>query len=263
MQGEARDLLGLRDKAMVLVGGGGGLGVAIASHLHSAGARIFCIDRDLEMAQLVADKTGAVPWVADALDRDSLGAALKTAQDSLGPLHGIVDIIGIAKLQSLGAFSDEDWNWQFDMVLRHAFLVLQFGAEVVEAGGSITVVGSLAGERAVKQQVVYGAAKAALHHLVRGAAVEYGPRNIRVNAVAPGFIRTPRLVQILSPEIWRQLEEVIPLRRAADPVDIAGCVLFLASNLSAIMTGQIIGADGGVSAAAALPDIDWSRSKPE
>jgi NAD(P)-dependent dehydrogenase (short-subunit alcohol dehydrogenase family) len=256
------DLLGLRDKTFVLVGGGAGLGVAIAKHFSSAGARIFCVDRDQSMADLVANETGAVAYVADALDRESLQLAFKSAQDQLGPIHGVIDIIGIARLQPLARFTDEDWNWQFDLVVRHAFLVLQIGAEFIAGGGSFTLIGSLAGDEIVKKQTVYGAAKAALHHLARGAALEYGERNVRVNVVAPGFIRTPRLLQILAPDMWQRIEGSIPLRRAAEPKDIAGCVLFLASDLAAIVTGQVIGADGGVSVAAALPDLEWQKPSP-
>lgn len=263
VRNDSFDLLGLRDKGFVLVGGGAGLGMAIASHLRAAGAEVFCIDRDRAMVDLVAENTGAIAWVADALDRESLRAALQSAQQRLGDIYGVVDIIGIAKLQPLSQFTDEEWAWQFDMVVRHAFLLLQIGAEFVTPGGSFTLVGSLAGEHAVKQQVVYGAAKAALHHLVRGAALEFAPNQVRVNAVAPGFIRTPRLLQILSPEMWRRLESAIPLGRPAEPHDIAGCVLFLASNLAAIITGQVLGADGGLSVAACLPDLDWSRPKTD
>lgn len=252
------DLLGLDGKGFVLVGGGAGLGVAIARHLRSAGAEVFCIDVNPAMAELVGKETGSTPWPADALDRDSLRAAIRAAAEHLGSIHGVVDIIGMAKLQELSRFDDEAWQWQFDMVVRHAFLLLQICGPLVESGGSFTFVGSLAGNSAVKQQTVYGAAKAALHHLVRGVALEYAPRQVRVNAVAPGFIRTPRLLQLLSPEMWRRVEGAIPLGRAADPVEIAGCVLFLASRLAAIVTGQVIGADGGTGIAAALPDLEWS-----
>ena len=258
-QASSTDLFGVNGKAFVLLGGGAGLGLAIAQRLGAAGAQVLCVDRDPAMAECVAQQTGAVAWTADALDRDSLRGAFEEAKRRFGGVHGVVDIIGIAKLQPLADFSDDDWNWQFDLVVRHAFLTLQIGADYVGAGGSFTMVGSLSGERIVRRQTVYGTAKAALHQLVRGAALEMGPKGVRVNAIAPGFIRTPRLEQILSAESWRQVESAIPLGRAAHPLDIAGGVLFLASDLAAIVTGQILGADGGVSVAAALPDLEWKR----
>jgi NAD(P)-dependent dehydrogenase (short-subunit alcohol dehydrogenase family) len=252
-------LFGLEGKSFVLLGGGEGLGLAIAEHLRAAGAKVLVLDRDLAAATLVADRTGAEAFQADALDRGSLRAGFEEARARFGSVDGVVDIIGIAKLQPLSAVTDEDWAWQFDMVVRHAFLTLQIGAEYVVDGGSFTMVSSLSGSHVVRQQTVYGTAKAALNHLVRGVALEYAGRGVRVNAVAPGFIRTPRLEQLLAEESWRKLEQVIPLGRAAQPADIAGGVLFLCSDLAKLVTGQILLADGGVSVAAALPDLDWRR----
>ncbi|HKR89320.1 MAG TPA: SDR family oxidoreductase [Phenylobacterium sp.] len=251
------ELFGLRGRPFVLIGGGEGLGLAIARHLRAAGAEVLVADRDLAMAAAVAEQTGAVAFQADALDRESLRGAFEEAARRFGEVQGVVDIIGIAKLQPLRDFTDDDWAWQFEMVVRHAFLTLQIGAEYVVDGGSFTMVGSLSGSHVVRRQTAYGSAKAALHHLVRGAALEYAARGVRVNAIAPGFIRTPRLEQLLSDESWRQVEGAIPLGRAAKPADIAGGVLFLASDLAKIVTGQILPADGGVSVAAALPDLDW------
>lgn len=253
-------ILGLNGKNFVLMGGGSGLGAAIAEKLNDAGAHILCLDRDLEMAKLVADRTGAVPWQANAQDRSSLGAAFDEAVHRFGSLDGIVDIIGLARPKPLSGFSDQDWAFQFDIIVRHAFLALQLGSERMNNGGSFTFVGSLGGERAVQHQVVYGAAKAALHHLVRGAAQEFGPRGLRVNVVAPGFVRTPRLEQMLTNEQWEQISMATPLRRISDPADIAGSVLFMASRLASMVTGQILMADGGLSAIAPLPLIDWPKS---
>lgn len=252
-------LLGLQGRNFVLMGGGAGLGLAIAEKLNDAGARILCLDRDLEMAKLVADRTGAIAWQADAHDRASLGAAFDEAAHRLGSVDGIVDLIGLARAKPLPAFSDQDWAFQFDIIIRHAFLALQLGSERMTDGGSFTFVGSLSGERAVRHQVVYGAAKAALHNLVRGAAQEFGERGLRVNVVAPGFIRTPRLEQMLSVEQWKRIESATPLGRAADPADIAGSVLFMASRLASMVTGQVLLADGGLSAIAALPHLDWPK----
>ena len=112
----------------------------------------------------------------------------------------------------------------------------------------------------MRKQVAYGTAKAALHHLVRGAAQELASQHTRVNAVAPGFIRTPRLEQMLSPEQWGEIERHIPLGKAARPYEIAGPILFLASDLSSHITGQIVAVDGGLNNAAALPDIKWGQA---
>src|SRR3546814_6950806 len=83
-------------------------------------------------------------------------------------------------------------------------------------GGPITFVGSMSGNRAVANQLVYGTSKAALHHLVRGAAVELGPKGIRVNAVAPGFIRTPRLLELLDKAQWEEIDRHVPIGRSEE-----------------------------------------------
>lgn len=252
-------MLGLKDKNFVLMGGGAGLGLAIADKLTYAGARILCLDRDIEMAKLVADLTGAIPWEADAHDRESLGAAFDQAVHLFDSIDGIVDLIGLTRPRPLLSYTDEQWSFQFDIIIRHAFLALQLGAPRMTDGGSFTFVGSLSSDRAVNDQAVYGAAKAALNGLVRGAAREFGERGIRVNVVAPGFVRTPRVVQMLGKEQWERIEAATPLRRAADTADIAGSVLFMASQLASMVTGQVLMADGGLSAIAPLPPIDWPK----
>ncbi|HKT54252.1 MAG TPA: SDR family oxidoreductase, partial [Caulobacteraceae bacterium] len=150
------ELFGLRGRPFVLIGGGEGLGLAIARHLRAAGAEVLVADRDLAMAAAVAEQTGAVAFQADALDRESLRGAFEEAARRFGEVQGVVDIIGIAKLQPLRDFTDDDWAWQFEMVVRHAFLTLQIGAEYVVDGGSFTMVGSLSGSHVVRRQTAYG-----------------------------------------------------------------------------------------------------------
>lgn len=251
-------LLGLEGKNFVLMGGGAGLGLAIGEKLQAAGANVLCLDRDMAMAELVAERTGAIAWQADAHDRASLATAFDEAVRRFGSLDGVVDLIGLARPKTLLSYDDDQWSFQFDIIIRHAFLALQLGSARMSDGGSFTFVGSLSSERAVGMQAVYGAAKAAMNALVRGAAQEFGERGIRVNVVAPGFIRTPRVVEMLGDQ-WQRIEAATPLRRAAETSDIAGSVLFMASSLASMVTGQVLLADGGLSAIAPLPQIDWPK----
>jgi NAD(P)-dependent dehydrogenase (short-subunit alcohol dehydrogenase family) len=142
-------------------------------------------------------------------------------------------------------------------VLNHAFLAVQIGGQAVAqaGGGSLVFVGSLAGLATLPGQVAYGAAKAALHHLVAGAARELGPRGVRVNAVAPGFVHTPRLNSLLSTEQWAQIDAQIPLGSAAQPAEIAATILFLSSDLASHVTGQTLSVDGGVGRNLRLPQL--------
>jgi NAD(P)-dependent dehydrogenase (short-subunit alcohol dehydrogenase family) len=114
-------------------------------------------------------------------------------------------------------------------------------------------VGSISGMVSVANQAAYGTAKAALHHLVRCAAHELGPQSVRVNAVAPGFVRTPRLLARLDEEFWDRVANVNPLRRVAIPADVASAILFLASDLASYVTGNVLTLDGGTNFLAALP----------
>jgi 3alpha(or 20beta)-hydroxysteroid dehydrogenase len=195
--------------------------------------------------------------------REGLAQVFADARAALGPVHGVVDIVGMARIKQLAEFTDDDWDWQFAIVLRHAFLTLQYGAAAIaeSGGGAMVFVGSMAGNRVVPNQAVYGSAKAALHHLVRCAANEHAAKGIRVNAIAPGFIRTPRLEEMLSPEQWQAVESRIPLRHAATPAQIAATILFLASDLSSHVTGQVLAVDGGLGNSAAMPDLAWGQAR--
>jgi len=255
-------LLKLTGRGFVVLGAGQGIGEQSAHALAQAGAIVLCVDSDRGRAEAVSRAVKGHACVADVTKRDDIARIFKEARTALGKVNGIVDIVGVARLKALAEFSDEEWDWQFGIILRHAFLTLQYGAAAVAeaGGGTLTFVGSLAGTRSVRKQVAYGTAKAALHHLVRGSAQELAAQHIRVNAIAPGFIRTPRLEQILSPDQWRNVEGHIPLGKAALPFEIAGPILFLASDLSSHVTGQILAVDGGLNNAAALPDIKWGQS---
>jgi NAD(P)-dependent dehydrogenase (short-subunit alcohol dehydrogenase family) len=125
---------------------------------------------------------------------------------------------------------------------------VQFGAPLLarNGGGSVTVIGSISGVVAIAGQSLYGSAKAALHHLVRCAAAEFGPGGVRVNAVAPGHTRTPRLVEKYDDAAWERFAAANPLRRPAEPEDIAATVLFLASDLGGYVTGNVLTLDGGL-----------------
>ena len=126
-----------------------------------------------------------------------------------------------------------------------------------DGGGSMTFVGSMSGNLSVANQTAYGVSKAALHHLVRCSGAEYGPRKVRINGVAPGYVRTPRLNVRLDEAAWQAIGGVVPLGRAATPAEIAGPLLFLSSDLSAHVTGTVLAVDGGAGVKASMPDITF------
>ena len=252
-------LLKLDGRGFVVLGAGQGIGEQITHALAQAGARVVCVDRDEALAARIADKVRGVACTGDVTSRADMQRIFDNARSTLGRVHGVVDIVGVAGIKPLGAVDDAGWSAQFDIVLRHAFLAVQIAGEMMarDGGGTITFVGSMAGERAVPNQTAYGVAKAALHHLVRCAGTEYAKRNVRVNGVAPGYVRTPRLNVRLDEAAWGEIAKVIPMGRPATPAEIAGPLLFLASDLSAHMTGQMVAVDGGAGVMAPLPDVKF------
>jgi NAD(P)-dependent dehydrogenase (short-subunit alcohol dehydrogenase family) len=242
-------LLRLDGRRVVLLGGGQGIGRQAAHALTSCGASVLCVDVDAQRADAVAGETGAVAWVGDATVRSEVDRLLVDASTSLGGIDGVVDVIGMARYADLPDINDELWAWHFDIVLRHAQLVTQvLVPAIAEAGGgSVALVASVSGFTAAPRHAAYGAAKAGLMSLVRSAAVEFGPRRVRVNAVAPGTVWTPRVAGLLGPEGKLVQEAQAPLRRVATPADIAAVLLFLTSDLAAHVTGQTLVVDGGSS----------------
>ena len=255
-------LLRLDGRGFVVLGAGQGIGEQTVHALAQAGARVLCVDRDETLARKIAEAVDGIPCTADATSREDMQRVFDTARQHFGRVHGVVDIIGVAGLKPLAAIDAASWDQQFDIVVRHAYLAIQIGGEMMKAdgGGTIAFVGSLAGDRAVPNEVAYAASKAALHHLVRCAGAEYAPHNVRINAVSPGFVRTPRLNQRLDEATWTRVGNAIPLGRAATPAEIAGHLLFLASDLSAHMAGEIIAVDGGLGVVAAIPSITFAPS---
>jgi NAD(P)-dependent dehydrogenase (short-subunit alcohol dehydrogenase family) len=241
-------LLRLDGRVFAVLGGGNGIGRQTCHALSQAGARVVCVDRDAALAQAVAAETGGDALCGDVTRREEVERIFAEARERAGPVRGVVDIVGIAHLGPFMQLDDARWRSQFDLVLTHAFLALQVGGRAIaEAGGGAMVfVGSMSGVTNVPGQVAYGTAKAALHQLVSSAAKELGPTGVRVNAVAPGFARTPRLNDMIDEEQWREIGELTVLGRAADPSEIAAPILFLASDLAAHVTGQVLLADGGI-----------------
>lgn len=249
-------LLRLDGRGYIVLGAGDGMGRQTAHALAQAGANVLCVDRDQSLADAVAREVGGIAIAADVTARSEMQRVFALANERFNDsFAGVVDIVGMAITKPLAQLDDADWNQQFDIVLRHAFLTLQLGSAALKRGGSMTFVGSISGEVSVANQAAYGTSKAALHHLVRCAAHEFGASGIRVNAVAPGFVRTPRLLKALSPDFWNSVSNANPLRRVAVPADIAAAILFLASDLARYVTANVLTLDGGTSSIAALPDF--------
>jgi NAD(P)-dependent dehydrogenase (short-subunit alcohol dehydrogenase family) len=241
-----QNLLRLDGRRLVVVGAGQGIGRQASHALASAGAKLVCVDNRDDLAKEIADEVGGVPRVADATKRGDANETIDFAVSELGGLDGIVDIVGMARYVDAIETSDEDWNWTFDIVLKHAFLFSQAAAKAMGNGGSMVFVASVSGISSAPRHAAYGSAKAALMSWVRSLAVELGPQKIRVNAVAPGVVWTPRISQFLGEKGRKLQSDNAPLGRVAEPSDIASGILFLSSDLASYVTGQTLVVDGGV-----------------
>ncbi len=252
----SEDLLGLRDRCVVVVGaGGGGIGTAICVALAGAGARVVAVDRDaarLDDARAAALARGraCTTVVADAGERAQVEAMMARVRETGAPLFGLVNVVGglpRERFEPLLRYSEETLDSLLGANLRCAFLTSQAAARELErqgSGGSIVQIASIAALQGMPFGAGYAAAKAALLSLTRTMALEWGALGIRVNAVAPGTIRVPRNRGGDDAERDRV---VLPLGRRGTPEDIAGAVLFLLSDLAEWVTGQVLAVDGGAS----------------
>jgi NAD(P)-dependent dehydrogenase (short-subunit alcohol dehydrogenase family) len=242
-------LLRLDGKTMIVVGAGQGIGRQVAHALAQVGARVVCVDVEQTRADEIASEAGGVAWSGDATDRADVERMLAFTHDTFGHVDGFVDIIGLATFLPFMELTDDQWDLDFRLCLRHAFLMSQIaGRHMIEQGdgGTMVFVSSISGLLAAPHHAAYGAAKAGLINLVRSLADELGPRGIRVNSVSPGAVRTPRINELLTDEQIQLSANESPLGRMAWPTDIARAALFLSSDLSSYVTGQILAVDGGV-----------------
>jgi 3-oxoacyl-[acyl-carrier protein] reductase len=248
--------LGLQGKRVLIAGGGRGIGAACARVFAAAGARIACLDLDAGRRAAVVEelrRSGAevIPIECDVRRQAEVETAVAHTVESFGGVDACIDVIGEARWGRVLELSDRDWDDSFTLVLRHVFyLARAAGRQMLTQGlgGAIVSIASVSGISSAPLHGAYGAAKAGLIALTKTLAVELAAAAIRVNSVAPGAVRTPRLMEITSDARRAESARHIPLGRLAEPEEIARVVLFLASDLSSYVTGQTIVADGGATA---------------
>lgn len=240
------NLLRLDGRHVLVLGGGLGIGHQTCVAAASVGANVSVVDFDAERAKTVAAEVDGLPLVGDVTRREDVERVVAEAVTRFGPLNGLADIVGISDFVSIADTGDEAFDRGIARNLRHVYLALQLGSAAMTDGGSIAVVGSIAGTRSAPKHAIYGAAKAAVSNLAASAAVELGPSGVRVNVVAPGQTYTPRIAQ-RHPEAdyYERAARPVPLGRVGAPGDIASALLYFLSDLSRWVTGQTLVVDGG------------------
>lgn len=247
------DSFALPGRIAVVTGGNRGLGRAFAHALGEAGASIAILARDEQKsAEVVAELAGkgitALAFHGDMAKRAEVEGAAEHIVAAYGRVDILVNNAGACIHRPALEVTEDEWNTVLDVNLTGVWNGCRaFGRRMVEAGGGVIVnVGSISGQivNRPQWQPAYNASKAGVHHLTKSLAAEWAPFGVRVNAVAPGYVKTD-MTPIERPEFTRHWIEDAPQQRAAAPEEIAPAVVFLSSPASAFMTGSILVVDGG------------------
>jgi 3-oxoacyl-[acyl-carrier protein] reductase len=247
----------LRGQVALVTGGSSGIGRAVATELGKCGAHLaFCFKDDGAQSRLDAQATAkelreqevrCYFRACDVRDSKDVNAFVAEVIEEMGSIQVLVNNAGIGRDRALWHMQDHEWEAVVRTNLDGAFFFTRAVAPHMRAQeyGKIVNVSSVHGIRSEFGLSNYAASKAGLIGLTRSAAVELGPRNINVNAVAPGYIRTTRLTAGVPSEILDRAREQSVLGRLGDPKDVAGTVLFLCSEAARHITGAVIPVDGG------------------
>lgn len=244
----------LRDKVVVITGGGSGIGAVMVEQFARQGARVGFIDRAIEPSlELVRTLTGSVPRLplfvpCDVTDIAALQIALAQISSELGIVTALVNNAASDDRHAMSEVTPDYWDERMAVNLRHQFFAVQALSEAMTAagGGSIINISSISWLIPSTRQVVYISAKAAIVGLTRTLAHELGAANIRVNCVLPGAIMTERQRRLwVTPEYAAEIRAAQALKRDLVPEDVARLVLFLAADDSSAITSQSYVIDGG------------------
>jgi len=239
-------------KVAVVTGGAQGIGAAIVDKLASEGATVAVVDINGDKAKEVAEAAKAKGVEAESYQVDvSDTEAVKTLITEIAKRFGRIDILvnnaGITRDGLLMTMSEKDWDLVLTVNLKSVFNFTKAVARpmIKQKGGSIINISSVVGLMGNGGQMNYSASKAGVIGATKSAAKELGSRNIRVNAIAPGYIQTAMTHQ-LDEKARAALIDAIPTKQLGQPEDVANAVLFLASNLSSYVTGEVLRVDGGM-----------------
>jgi NAD(P)-dependent dehydrogenase (short-subunit alcohol dehydrogenase family) len=248
-----RSMFDLTDKKALVVGAGRGIGEAGAHALAAFGAIVFCADADSKAAESTAEEARSQGWKAEAVELDMLDPeSVSAAAERVGAPDVLVSTPSINVRKPLLDYTDEEFDRVVDLNLKGTFrLVREFGPGMVGRGsGSIIAFSSIRAQVVEPGQGVYAATKSGTVQMFRALAAELGRKGLRVNTIAPGVVETPLTAQIKEdPDWYGSYARKSILGRWAKPHEMAGMIVYLASDASSYVTGAFMLVDGGWTAA--------------
>ena len=251
-----------KEKSVIVTGGASGIGRAIAEQFAQEGATVIVADIDRESTQDTVEAISArggraLPVNVDVSNPRSVQEMIDTTVDANGRLDVIVNSAAVPSVSKIIDISFETWNKVLNINLTGTFLCAQAAARcMVDAGGGrIINLASVNGQRAITGRGAYTAAKGGVIMLTRIMAAELGPENITVNAIAPGPVDTPMVKEMHTASTREAWYRALPIKRYAQPGEVANATLFLASSEAGYITGHILNVDGGFDATGLLFEL--------
>jgi gluconate 5-dehydrogenase len=254
-------LFSVRDQVVLVSGGSRGIGRALAGGFAERGARVIVTGREeatitATAAELSTGEHAVTPLVADVADVEATKGLVARVLGEFGRIDTLLNVAGVNKRQPAVDFTPEEFDFVLGVNLRGAFfLAREVGLHMLDRGsGSVVNIDSLNSYAPLKNVLPYAASKAGLCAMTRALAAEWGPRGVRVNGLAPGFILTDLTRKLWSdPTMQTWVRANTPLGRLGNGDDLIGTAVFLASPAAAFLTGQTIYIDGGVTCALHWP----------